>query len=244
MPQPSGGDLADSYGHRAGTPPRKSFPFQKEMKMRTRTLSTSCLAMLLAFGAASYPAAAGAAGGLSAEEQADLLFMREEEKLARDTYLTFYDAWDLQPFANIASSEQMHMDAILTLLNEYGLADPAANTAMGEFANADLQTLHDTLTAEGGKSGLAALKVGGIIEETDMRDIQGAIARSRRGDVDAVYENLLCGSRNHLRAFARNIEALTGQSYVAQVLEQAEVDRILDSPQERCGMRRSSATRR
>jgi hypothetical protein len=77
MPQPSGGDLADSYGHRAGTPPRKSFPFQKEMKMRTRTLSTSCLAMLLAFGAASYPAAAGAAGGLSAEEQADLLFMRE-----------------------------------------------------------------------------------------------------------------------------------------------------------------------
>ena len=55
-----------------------------------------------------------------------MLFMREEEKLARDVYLTLYDAWRLAPFANISVSEQKHMNAMLLLLRKYGLPDPAA----------------------------------------------------------------------------------------------------------------------
>ncbi|MDP2030099.1 MAG: DUF2202 domain-containing protein [Thiobacillus sp.] len=49
----------------------------------------------------------------------DLLFMREEEKLARDVYLTLYETWGLAVFSNIASSEQSHMDALLKLLRTY-----------------------------------------------------------------------------------------------------------------------------
>jgi len=138
-------------------------------------------------------------------------------------------------FSNIASSEQMHMNALLNLLKKYKLPDPAAGNEIGEFTNTDLQTLYNTLLAKGELSSLDALKVGGIIEEKDMRDIKDAIVRSQKSDIDATYESLLCGSRNHLRSFAKNIETVTGAPYVAQILPQIEVDAILQSPIERCG---------
>ena len=174
---------------------------------------------------------------LSSVETTDLTFLREEEKMARDIYLILYDAWGLTTFSNIANSEQSHMDAILKLLRTYRLADPAAGKLIGEFSNPDLQDFFDALLNKGMLSDLDALQVGGIIEETDIRDLVGAIERSSKADIDATYEVLLCGSRNHLRAFARNLESMTGQPYVAQVVAQDVVDTILSSPIERCGQR-------
>jgi len=166
---------------------------------------------------------------LTPREQADLLFMREEEKLARDVYLTLHDLWGHQTFANIALSEQRHMDAVLNLLLKYGLDDPAAGTMIGEFTNRDLQSLYDELIAKGRLSAFDALQVGGIIEETDVQDLVDAIATARLPDIDRVYGNLLNGSYNHLRAFATSIEAMTGVPYEAQVIAQADVDAILAS---------------
>lgn len=210
--------------------------------MNTKMIQVLLIAMLSVFSTLLYSNAYSATLPLSAEEEADLLFMREEEKLARDTYLTLYELWDLTVFSNIAGSEQMHMNALLKLLKKYKLTDPASNTEIGEFTDAALQTLYNTLIALGEQSGLDALKVGGIIEETDMRDIKAAIVRSQKEDIDAVYESLLCGSRNHLRSFAQNIEALTGAPYAAQVLTQTEVNEILQTPMEKCGKKDTSAS--
>jgi hypothetical protein len=65
------------------------------------------------------------ASDLSPEETAALLFMREEEKLARDVYNTLYEIWGQPTFTNIAASEQTHMDEVKLLLERYSLADPA-----------------------------------------------------------------------------------------------------------------------
>lgn len=165
--------------------------------------------------------------GLTEEEKNDLLFMREEEKLARDVYLTLFEKWGAPVFANIATSEQQHMDAMLILLKTYNLPDPAATTVVGEFVNVELQALYDALIRRGSQSLLEALKVGGIIEETDIEDINAAIETSRLDKIDSVYENLLEGSYNHLRAFAKEIASLTGRPYVAQVVSQDIVDAIL-----------------
>lgn len=173
----------------------------------------------------------------TADEAADMAFMREEEKLARDIYLTLAETWEMAPFTAIAAAEQKHMNAMLRLLNNYRLPDPAAGKLIGEFANPDLQALYDTLVAQGVQSPAAALKVGALIEEVDIGDNIAAIATSSKADVDAVYERLMCGSRNHLRAFARTGEVLTGQPYVAQVLNPALVAEILATPMERCGVR-------
>ena len=213
--------------------------------MFAKSVSALMLALTVAISSPLYAANGSGASriptpqsSLSAVEKTDLLFMREEEKLARDVYLTLYETWRLAVFSNIASSEQSHMDALLKLLRMYRLPDPAAGNAIGEFTNPTLQSLYDTLMEKGRLSALDALQVGGIIEETDMRDLVGAIERSDNADIDATYENLLCGSRNHLRAFARNLESMTGQPYAAQVIPQDEVDAILNSPLEQCGKQR------
>ena len=43
-----------------------------------------------------------------------IIFMREEEKLARDAYLSLYAKYEHQIFDNISQSEQVHTDAILS----------------------------------------------------------------------------------------------------------------------------------
>jgi hypothetical protein len=210
--------------------------------MFKKSVATLMLALAVVVSAPLYAANGSAAArtsqsSLSQVEQTDLLFMREEEKVARDVYLKLYESWRLAVFSNIASAEQSHMDALLKLLRTYRLPDPAAGNAIGEFTNPALQSLYDTLLEKGQLSALDALQVGGIIEETDMRDLAGAIDRSDNVDIDTTYESLLCGSRNHLRAFAHNLESMTGQPYTALVLTQDEVDVILNSPMEQCGQR-------
>lgn len=203
------------------------------------------LALFGAIGVLGNPADAGRGGGrpgggqtlvpLNSLEQADLVFMRQEEKMARDVYLQNGETYAIPPFDNIAASEQRHMDAMLQLLQRYRVPDPVASLPVGEFVDPSLQALHDNLMALSAADALAALKVGGLIEEVDMRDIVAAIERSQHADIDQAYANLLCGSRNHLRAFAGQIEARTGLPYVAQVMPQAEVDAILATGQQRCG---------
>lgn len=210
--------------------------------MIAKLLSAFSLALALAVSTPLHAAKVSATAkttlsSLSTAEKADLLFMREEEKLARDVYLTLYETWGLPVFSNIASSEQSHMDAVLKLLRTYRLTDPAAGLAIGEFFNPDLQSLYDTLMEKGRLSALDALQVGGIIEETDMYDLVAAIERADNADLDSTYGNLLCGSRNHLRAFASTIESMTRQPYTAQVIAQDEVDAIVSSPREQCGER-------
>ncbi len=162
---------------------------------------------------------------LTEAEAADLLFMREEEKLARDVYITLYAEWGNRVFDNISQSEQKHTDAVLGLIEKYGLQDPAFG--FGMFADPELQDLFDTLITSGLQSTLDALMVGALIEEVDMEDIVAAMERTDKADILNVYGNLLAGSMNHLSAFVRNIEAITGETYVAQWLTQAEVDELL-----------------
>lgn len=168
---------------------------------------------------------------LSTEEIQTLTFMREEEKLARDVYLTLNDIWTQPVLANIAKSEQRHMDAMLALLDQYQLADPAS-PEVGIFNNTDLQALYEQLIARGRQSALDALYVGAAIEEIDILDLQRAIAETHHADLQQSYENLLAGSNNHLRAFVRNIEN-QGLVYEPQYLSVEQLEVILAAPTQR-----------
>ncbi len=79
-----------------------------------------------------------------------------------------------------------------------------------------------------------ALQVGALIEEVDIEDLQLAIEETDNADLQNAYDNLMRGSRNHLRAFVAEIER-TGVVYEAQHLDQTIVDAILDGPVERGG---------
>ncbi|MHB1355009.1 MAG: DUF2202 domain-containing protein [Anaerolineae bacterium] len=166
---------------------------------------------------------------LSAAEEADLLFMREEEKLARDVYQAFDDLWGVRIFGNIAQSEQKHMDAILTLLEQFGIADPVVDSTAGVFANADLQALYDTLIAQGSVSSEEALKVGAAIEEIDILDLEEAMANTSNADILRVYTSLTLGSYNHLRSFTGNLLRQTGEVYTPQYMTQEAYDVVLSA---------------
>jgi hypothetical protein len=140
-------------------------------------------------------------GTLTDVEKYWLTYLREEEKVARDVYLYQNDKWNLRIFKNIAASEQQHMDAIKVLLDRYSIPDPAADTGPGEFTNPDLQQLYDDLIQQGSISKAEALEVGVIIEETDIDDLNEAIAAAGHNDIKTVYSNLLQGSLHHLGAF-------------------------------------------
>jgi len=165
---------------------------------------------------------------ISEGERAGLLKMREEEKLARDVYLALYNKWQHQVFSNIAQAEQKHMDAVGSLLGKYGIADPIVDNTPGVFSDPNLSTLYQTLVAKGEVSQENALLAGATIEDMDIYDLNELIAQTDNKDIDAVYQNLNRGSRNHLRAFTRLLNSY-GISYKVQFLTQNEIEEIISS---------------
>ena len=142
---------------------------------------------------------------LSSIEKDGLIYMRLEEKLARDVYLTLGKTYSKKMFVKIPESEQRHMDAVKALLDKYEIADPITDNEIGSFTNADFKKLYDDLVKSGQTSFKDAMLVGKEIEEMDIKDLVERIEQTDNPDIKAVYENLKQGSENHLRAFTRHL---------------------------------------
>lgn len=167
---------------------------------------------------------------LSEQEKSDLLFLREEEKLARDVYIYSYNKYGQVVFNNISGSEQNHMNSVLNLLNKYGLTDPVGSNEVGVFFNKELQNLYQQLTAKAAISLEDALQVGATIEDLDINDIKTFYAHTTKRDLLEVYDKLTCGSKNHLRSFVAQLG-----SYTPVYLTQAEYEAILSGSNGHCG---------
>jgi hypothetical protein len=170
---------------------------------------------------------------LTLQEQQDLLFLREEEKLARDVYLYSSDLYGDVIFNQIASSEQQHMDQVLILLNDYGLEDPSS-LERGVFQDQALQDLYNDFTTASEVSLSKALTVGATIEDLDINDLTFFESQTLKADLLSVYDQLKCGSKNHLRSYTDRLNML-GVDYDPQYLSIDEYNSILSSDRERCG---------
>lgn len=190
------------------------------MNRTVRTIATATgLGALLATGVAAYaaaapeatpPSAASATATPSAELRTALTFAREEERMARDLYAAIAERYDgARPFSMVTRSEQQHTDAVLTLLQRYGIPDPAAGRAAGSYADPAIQSLYDTWWAQASTSQAAADRVGVALETRDIADLERMVAGSLPSDVDAVLGRLLTASHQHLSAFSG---ATTGQT--------------------------------
>ena len=190
---------------------------------------------------------------LDSNEASHLIFMREEEKLARDVYLSFADMYPEQRvFAQIATeSEQTHTDVMRDKLTQYNISDPNPDTnnlpeSIGIFKGEEwglyFTEKFEVLTKMGAVNEMEALYAGAFIEELDMHDIAecpavmvdagyddpcGLHYTDESGLINA-YRSLIDGSESHLRAYVGQIEAVIGVgNYEAQYLSQDEVDAIL-----------------
>jgi hypothetical protein len=193
-----------------------------------KTLITLMVPMLL-FSSVGYCAGSGGGpnpGQLDPAEEATLVYMREEEKLARDVYTKLDQSWSEAVFENISESEQRHMDTLLGKLEFFGIEDPVTNDATGVFTDPVLGEMYDDLVSRGMTSLLEAYHAGAYVEEMDIRDLGLAIAETDESPLIKAYGNLQSASRNHLRAFVGHIESMD-VDYQAQVLSQEEVDDIV-----------------
>jgi hypothetical protein len=166
---------------------------------------------------------------LSEEEANGLIFMREEEKLAHDVYLALYDRWSLPVFQNISIAESTHSDAVRVLIESYGLEDPERIDKIGVFTNPELQELYDQMVFQGSQSLGEALKVGATVEEIDILDLVERLEQTDQADIQRVYENLLNGSSNHVRAFVSTLKRQTGEDYFPQYMPQDTYNAIIQS---------------
>jgi len=166
--------------------------------MRKKLVATG-IVLALAIG----PVAQVSAATLPAATKASLIFMVEEEKLARDVYAAL-DAVSISPkFKNISGSEQTHMDAVALLLKTYGIKNPTIGKAPGEFTDKSLTALYKTLVAKGKLSELDAISVGILIEKKDLADLATLSKTVKKADIKFTIANLKKGSENHLAAFQR-----------------------------------------
>ena len=168
---------------------------------------------------------------LSQVEKDALLFMMEEERLAKDVYDRLYNVWGLNQFQNIARSEQSHMDAVENLLKQYNLSYKILEA--GVFQNADLQAAYDGLIAQGEASIVGALTSGASIEDLDIKDLEEWMAKIENSEVMNVFKMLQCGSRNHLRAFIGSLD-ISGETYIPEFISLTEYDQIINSDNEKC----------
>lgn len=143
---------------------------------------------------------------LTETEIGHILFMREEEKLARDVYLTLYEQYAAAVFDNISLSEQRHMDALERLITKYGLEDPVVSDDVGEFSNPVFSDLYNELVERGLQNYCEALKVGIDIELLDIEDLEKALMDVEARDLERVLTNLLYGTENHLNGFTTQYE--------------------------------------
>jgi len=169
--------------------------------MKLRYISAIAVAVLL--GVTTLPLATAATPTVSAKVKAQLIYLIQEEKLARDVYAALAKSTSINKFANITKSEQTHVDQLRVIFKTYGIKDPTVTLKVGVFVDKKLTALYKTLMTKGALSSADAIAVGVLIEQTDIKDLNTLSKSVTQADIKLVLANLLKASENHLAAFSR-----------------------------------------
>jgi len=184
----------------------------------------------VAYGEAILPLAqdqvpGSAVATLTPREAEGVLFIWEEEKVARDLYAELYRAKKLEVFLDLERSEQSHMDQAKTLVDKYQLVLPVGDEP-GAFSNQTLIDLYEELLARGMRSEEDALRVAAAFEEISIMDLEKELEVAENEDVRVVFQGLLAGSRKHLRSYVRDLEDM-GIMYAPQFLSEREFEDVM-----------------
>jgi hypothetical protein len=171
---------------------------------------------------------------LTVGEQKTLLYMHEEEKLAHDIYIHAFNTYGIVAFQNIANSESQDVQAVLNLMNRYQITDPLnGNSTVGEFTIPEIKDLYLQLLEKTNESKSQALLIGLLIEDLDIYDLDNGISETDNQNLISLYENLKCGSMNHMRSF-EDLASLSNLIYSPIYISQVDYENIIKSPKSNC----------
>jgi hypothetical protein len=192
---------------------------------------------------------------LDFNEQTHLVFICEEEKLARDVYRVLGRRFpEVGVFADMEANREHSRCAVRDLLRKYRVSTPLVNDNVGVFSwgiyGRYFMEKYLVLTNQGSTTPLNAFYVGAFMEELNIQEINECpkvivdisnginevtacgMRYTRNPEVLRIYKSLLDESRRHLRLLVRGIEQQIGTgNYVAQVLQQDVVNDILAQQQ-------------
>ncbi|MDP1878346.1 MAG: DUF2202 domain-containing protein [Actinomycetota bacterium] len=144
---------------------------------------------------------AAPSGTLTASQRTEVAAMAEEEKLAHDLYVALAAKFPTAyQFSRVARAETAHLNAVRVLMTRYGITDPTAGRAEGDFASSTFQAMYDSLLASATTTA-SALAAGIAVEKADIADLTTALSTVTAPDVVQVYTNLRTASQHHLAAF-------------------------------------------
>ncbi|MCK9286339.1 MAG: DUF2202 domain-containing protein [Sphaerochaetaceae bacterium] len=157
-----------------------------------------------------------------------IIYMREEEKLARDVYLAMYERWGIRIFANIARAEQRHMDAVAALMKMKDVSDTVGDADVGFFTIPEIKELYTVLVEKGSQSVTDAFIVGATIEDMDIADLEAYISQTEDPDAVLVYSRLLAGSENHMFSFIAQLNRMN-YDYQPQYISKERLAEIINA---------------
>ena len=115
--------------------------------MKDLFITTLLLSLILVFSSCEEDETTNVTPELSETEKSELLYMLEEEKLARDVYTYFDELWGVKQFTNIKESEKNHIGYVSATLDMYEISYTILPE--GQFDNMDIQNLYDQFIEQG-----------------------------------------------------------------------------------------------
>jgi len=158
------------------------------------------------------------------------LFRIFQVRVANDVYKQLAKKWSSRVFSQIAISEERHYFYLMDLLEKYNM--PIPKNEVGFYNSAVLNSIYDNFMSHGMSSYMSALQVAAQFEEYDIVDLQEASERAEKPAIKRVYQYLINGSKNHLRALYRNIKRKNG-SYEPVLLGKVEFMEIVNKDKNR-----------
>ena len=170
---------------------------------------------------------------LTQEVKDSLAYMGNEERLAHDVYINLYNyhkqnGVEIKQLSNIATnSESRHIQTVQDLVKRYNIKVndltivdenkiesnnmSPDNMPSGVYDVPKIQELYDSLYDKGINSQKDALKVGCMVEVTDVNDLNEYIKEAQEAnakDIVEAYKFLRNGSYNHYWAFDRGLKSI------------------------------------
>lgn len=175
------------------------------------------------------------ASSLSVQEMQSAQLRREEEKMAQDLYVQFYEQWGIPTFFNISRSKAKHLESTYDELFEpYGIEDPIKDMTIGVFTNPDIQKMYDEFRMKGMRSPGDAIEVAMMIVEMDLYHRAAGLEFGRDEEFIEVFEHRAKASENHFRSFS-NQAMRYGLAYQPRYLPQESVQALLSVEREVMG---------
>ncbi|MFB6226179.1 MAG: DUF2202 domain-containing protein [Candidatus Paceibacteria bacterium] len=165
---------------------------------------------------------------LGEEVEMDLIYLIEEEKVARDLSYKFSQKYDEKIFTEVYKAENTHLKAVQRFIRNYKLDDPTSKNGVGEFKNPQLQKIYDEKLSSGKENKNKAYQSLLWVLEKNINDININKDSTDKDDILFVYNNLIRSSKNHIRAID-SLLSKEGGSYSPEHLSKAKYESIISS---------------